>query len=94
MDYGHQHYLDQLQSQEGLVLKALEKPEIRTAEVILDQTRLFKCIQNLESEENARRENQKAKIKREAALFQHHQKEVTVRTKELRVSRGRQIIST
>lgn len=85
IDYRHQHYLDRLQSQKGIIIKSLEKLESRTAEVLYNQDKWFKWVQNLESDENARRETQKAKIKWEAALFQRHPKEMAARMKEFRV---------
>lgn len=84
MDYGHQHYLDQLQSQRFVVLKALERLERRTAEVLYKKCQWFKWVRTLENEEEAHRENEKKKLKLEAALFQRHQKEAVLRMEDLR----------
>jgi hypothetical protein len=84
LDYGHQHFLDGLQNEKYIVLRALERLERRTAEVLYKKQQWFKWVRSLEDEEEANRENEKKKIKKEAALFQRHWKEVTARTKELR----------
>jgi hypothetical protein len=84
LDYGHQHFLDGLQNEKYIVLRALERLERHTAEVLYKKQQWFKWVRSLEDEEEAHRDNEKKKIKKEAALFQRHWKEVTARMKKLR----------
>src|SRR5277367_539868 len=84
LDYGHQHFLDGLQNEKYIVLRALERLERRTAEVLYKMQQWFDWVRNLEDEEEAHRENEKKKVKKEAALFQRHWKEVSARMRELR----------
>lgn len=41
MDYGHQHYLDNLQNQKHITARALEKLEKRTGQVLFMQQEWF-----------------------------------------------------
>ena len=84
LDYGHQHFLDGLQNEKYIVLRALERLERRTAEVLHKKQQWFNWVRSLEDEEDTHRENEKKKVKKEAALFQRHWKEVNARMKELR----------
>ncbi|KAL8694630.1 MAG: hypothetical protein Q9218_000725 [Villophora microphyllina] len=84
LDYGHQHYLDILCNQKFLVSRALERLERRTAEVLYEKQKWFKWVRQLENDEETHRENEKKKIKREAALFRRHEKEVQRRKQELK----------
>jgi hypothetical protein len=84
LDYGHQHFLDGLQNEKYIVLRALERLERRTADVLYEKQQWFNWVRNLEDEEEAHRENEKKKVKKEAALFQRHWKEVSARMRELR----------
>lgn len=84
LDYGHQHYLDALASQKHAVLRALERVERRTAEVLYEQQKWFKWVRALEDAEEAARDAEKKKVKQEAALLKRHWKEVEARLRELR----------
>ena len=84
LDYGHQHFLDGLQNEKYIVLRALERLERRTADILYKKQQWFNWVRNLEDEEEANRENEKKKVKKEAALFQRHWKEVSARMRELR----------
>jgi hypothetical protein len=84
LDYGHQHFVDVLQNEKYIVLRALERLERRTADVLYKKQQWFNWVRNLEDEEEAHRENEKKKVKKEAALFQRHWKEVSARMRELR----------
>ena len=82
--YGHQHYLDNLQNQKFIVTHALERLERRTAEVMYTKQNWFKWVRECQDEEETQRENEKKKIKREAALFKRHWNQFKLRMKELR----------
>ena len=84
LDYGHQHFLDGLQNEKHIVLRALERLERRTADVLYKKQQWFNWVRHLEDEEEAHRENEKKKVKKEAALFQRHWKEVSAWMRELR----------
>jgi hypothetical protein len=84
LDYGHQHFLGGLQNEKYIVLRALERLERRTTDILYKKQQWFDWVRNLEDEEEAHRENEKKKVKKEAALFQRHWKEVSARMRELR----------
>lgn len=84
MDYGHQHYLDILQNQKYIVVRALERLERRTAEVLYKQQKWFKWVRDRQNEEEEQRDDESKRIKREAALFKRHWKEMEVRMKQVR----------
>ena len=83
LDYGHQHYLDSLSSQKFIVLRALERLERRTAEVLFEKRKWFKWIRECQDAEEAQRDNERKKVKQEAAMFKRHQKEIQARLKGL-----------
>ena len=68
------------------MLRTLERLERRTAEVLYRKQQWFKRVRGLEDEEEAHRENEKKKIKKEAALFKRYWKEVTARMEQLRAN--------
>ncbi|EKG18620.1 hypothetical protein MPH_04093 [Macrophomina phaseolina MS6] len=84
LDYGHQHYLDHLQSQKHTVLRTLERVERRTAEVLYEKQKWFKWVRELEDAEEKARDAEKKKVKQEAALLKRHWKEVEARMREMR----------
>ncbi|EEQ92317.2 uncharacterized protein BDCG_07437 [Blastomyces dermatitidis ER-3] len=85
MDYGHQKYLDALLKQKVTVATALERVTRRTAEVLYKKRKWFQWTTKCQEEEEKMRENEKKKIKREAALFRRQVKEVDRRMRELRI---------
>ncbi|KAL9004683.1 MAG: hypothetical protein Q9188_002498, partial [Gyalolechia gomerana] len=84
LDYGHQHYLDTLSNRRFIVVRALERLERRVSEVLYDTQKWFKWVRECQDEEDAARENEKKKVKKEAALFKRHVKEVQARMRALR----------
>lgn len=80
----HKHYLDNLQNQKYIVTRALERLERRTAEVLFNRQNWFERVRERQREEETQRDNEKKKVKREAALFKRHAKQVDQRMKELR----------
>ncbi|KAL8954154.1 MAG: hypothetical protein Q9222_000038 [Ikaeria aurantiellina] len=82
LDYGHQYYLDSLSGQKFIVLRALERLERRTADVLYEERKWFKWVRQCQDTEEAQRENEKKKIKQGAALFRRHQKELHLREQE------------
>ncbi|PGH06359.1 hypothetical protein GX51_02369 [Blastomyces parvus] len=85
MDYGHQKYLDTLLQQKVTVATALERVTRRIAEVLYKKRKWFRWTTKCQEEEEKMRENEKKKIKREAALFRRQVKEVDRRMRELRI---------
>ena len=84
LDYGHQHYLDTLSNRKFIVLRALERLERRTAEVLYKKTKWFSWVRQVQDLEEAQRESEKKRIKREAALFKRHAKDRKLRMRDLR----------
>ncbi|OJD29348.1 mfs allantoate protein [Diplodia corticola] len=89
LDYGHQRYLDALASQKHAVLRALERLERRTADVLYEKQKWFKWVRQLEDEEEMQRDQEKKKVKQEAQLLKRHWKELEARMRELRVREER-----
>ena len=84
MDYGHQNYLDILSSRRSIVVRALERLERRVGEVLYKKQKWFKWVRQCQDDEETARENEKKKVKKEAALFKRHMREVQARMRELR----------
>ena len=84
LDYGHQHYLDNLQNQRFIVLQALGRLERRRGDVLYREQKWFNWIRDCQNEEDSQRDKESKRIKLEAALFKRHQREIEIRMKELR----------
>ena len=84
LDYGHQHYLDTLSNRKFIVLRALERLERRTAEVLYNKNKWFSWVRQVQDLEEAQRESEKKRIKKEAALFKRHAKDRQLRMRDLR----------
>lgn len=78
-----QHYLDNLQNQKFIVNHALEQLERRKAAILYEKENWFQWVRERQDEEEAQRENEKKKIKREAALWKSHWKLFQSRMKTL-----------
>ncbi|KAI1074329.1 hypothetical protein F5B20DRAFT_586346 [Whalleya microplaca] len=84
MDYGHQAYLDTLSNRRHIVLRALEKLETRTAEVLYEKEKWCKWVREVQQEEEANREKESKKVKLEAAMFKRYRKRMQARLKAQR----------
>ena len=84
LDYGHQHYLDTLSNRKFIVLRALERLERRTAEVLYQKRKWFSWVRQAQDLEETQRESEKKRIKKEAALFKRHAKDMQLRVRDLR----------
>ncbi len=84
LDYGHQHYLDNLSSRRFTVLRALERLERRAVEILYKKRKWFQWVRECQDEEETVRENEKKQVKKEAALFKRYSKEVQARLRELK----------
>ena len=84
VDYGHQNYLDILSSRRSIVIRALERLERRVGDVLYKKQKWFKWVRQCQDDEEIARENEKKKVKKEAALFKRHMKDVQSRMRELR----------
>ncbi|KAF2094119.1 hypothetical protein NA57DRAFT_80537 [Rhizodiscina lignyota] len=74
----------QLIGQKFVILRALERLERRTAEVLYESQKWFKWVRQCQDDEEAQRAKEKEQVKKEAALFQRHWKEVEARLRRLR----------
>lgn len=84
MDYGHQSYLDILANRRHIVLRALEKLERRTAEVLYEKEKWFKWVRKVQEDDETNREKEQKKVKLEAAMFKRHWKKMQTRIKAQR----------
>ncbi|KAI2637266.1 hypothetical protein GGS21DRAFT_489042 [Xylaria nigripes] len=87
MDYGHQAYLDTLSNRRHIVLRALERLEKRTAQVLYEKEKWFNWVREVQREEETTREKEGKKIKLEAAMFKRHWKRMEAR---LRIQRKKE----
>ncbi|KAI8960401.1 hypothetical protein F5Y11DRAFT_349536 [Daldinia sp. FL1419] len=90
MDYGHQAYLDSLSSRRHIVLRALEKLETRTAQVLYEKEKWYKWVREAQQEEEATREKESKKVKLEAAMFKRHWKKMQTRLRAQREKEEKQ----
>ena len=84
LDYGHQHYLDTLSNRKFIVVRALERLERRTAEVLYKKNKWFSWVRQVQDLEEMQRESEKKRVKKEAALFKRHVKDRQLRMRDLR----------
>ena len=90
LDYGHQHFLDILQSQKYITLRALERLTRQIGDVKYAKQKWFKWVRECQDEEETHRDNESKKIKREAALFKRHATEMESRRRALRAKEEKQ----
>jgi hypothetical protein len=88
-DYGHQKYLDKLQSDRQTMLRALEKLGKRAAVVMYEQKQWFDWIKETQEEEEKRGETETKKVKLESLLFQRHQKELKRQQREMKIQESK-----
>ena len=84
LDYGHQQYLNALASQRFVVLRALERLERRTAEVLYEKQKWFKWVRQCQDTEEAHRDKEQKKVRQEAQMFRRHQQEMQVHAAEVK----------
>ena len=85
LDYGHKAYLDKLTNDRLTIVRALERLERRTAEVLYAQRKWFKWVRERQDEEEAARVKESELIKKEAKLFRRHRQEMDARKKHLKM---------
>ncbi|KAL7625951.1 hypothetical protein AAE478_002720 [Parahypoxylon ruwenzoriense] len=90
MDYGHQAYLDTLSNRRHIDLRALEKLEKRTAQVLYEKEKWYVWVRGVQQEEEANREKESKKVKLEAAMFKRHWKKMQVRLRAQREKEEKQ----
>ncbi|KAK8072268.1 MFS allantoate transporter [Apiospora saccharicola] len=79
LDYGHQAYLDGLTNRRHVILRALERVEKRTAEVLYDKERWFDWVREVQEDDEMNREKEQKRVKAEAAMFRRHYQKVQTR---------------
>ena len=79
MDYGHQHFLDNLANQKSIVARAIERVTRRLADVLFEKQKWFDWVRRVQDEDDAHRAKEKERVKQEAILFQRHWKAVEAR---------------
>ena len=84
MDYGHQHFIDRLQSRKHIISIALSRLERRLQDILHKKKVWLGWVQKQQDEEESHRETEKKKIRREAALRKRTLGLFKLRTKELR----------
>ncbi|CAI6337418.1 unnamed protein product [Periconia digitata] len=83
-DFGHKTYLDKLLNDRLTTLRALERLEKRTAEVLYQKQKWFHWVRQEQAQEEQARENEANHIKHEAAMFKRHWKELQSRSRAKR----------
>jgi hypothetical protein len=83
-DYGHAKFLDALQEQKATAIKALERLERRTAEVLYKQQKWFTWVRECQDEEEKSREKEQKKVRMEAAMFKRHWKAAQLRARDVK----------
>lgn len=83
-DYGHQRYLDQLQNERHVLLKALEKIGKRAAALIHEQKQWYDWVKKSQEEEEKHGASESKKVKLESLLFKRHQKEIARHQREMK----------
>ncbi|RMJ18640.1 hypothetical protein CDV36_001764 [Fusarium kuroshium] len=84
VDYSHQAYIDKLISQRHIVLKAMQRAEKRTTQVLYQKEQWFSWVREVQEEEEANDEKEQKKVKQEAALFKRHVKKLEGRLAKMR----------
>lgn len=85
MDYGHKMYVDKLVQTRHAVTKALESLERRTAQILYRREKWFEWVREVQDDHDQdNKEEQKKKVKLEAALFRRHWREMEARLKAAR----------
>ncbi|KAF2168271.1 hypothetical protein M409DRAFT_21709 [Zasmidium cellare ATCC 36951] len=84
LDYGHKHYIDRLVNDKGTTLRALQRLQRRTAEVLYEQQKWFSWVRQRQDDEENTRDNEGKKVKKEALLFKRHMKVVDARLEKKR----------
>lgn len=79
LDWGHEQYLARLISEKGTVSRALERVFKRVSEVLYKRKKWFSWVQERQEEEEATREKEVERIKKEAKMFKRHMKQVDAR---------------
>ena len=69
LDYGHQYFLDNLQNQKYIVLRALERLNHRTAELSFQNRAWFSSLHKCQDDEETLRDKEVKKVKRDASTW-------------------------
>lgn len=72
LDHGHQAYLDSLTNRRHVVLRALERVEMRTAEVLYEKEKWYDWVRTVQEEDEINCEKEQKRVKAEAAMFRRH----------------------
>ena len=72
-----------MSSQKSIVLHALQQLERRTAEVLYKREKWFKWVRQRQDDEEAQRDSEQKRIKKEAALFERHSRQQKLHMEEL-----------
>lgn len=83
-DYGHQKYLDKLQSDRQTMIKALEKLGKRAATVMYEKKQWFDWVKETQAREEKEGETEARKVKLESLLLQRHQRELKRQQREMK----------
>jgi hypothetical protein len=83
-DYGHARFLEALQAQKTFTVRALERLERQTAEVLYKQEKWFTWVRECQDGEEKSREKEQKKVRMEAAMFQRHWKAAHLRARDMK----------
>jgi hypothetical protein len=83
-DYGHEKYLDKLQNERYVMIKALEKLGKRAAALMHQQKQWYDWVKQAQEDEEKHSETESRKVKLEALLFRRHQKAIARHQREVK----------
>jgi hypothetical protein len=83
-DYGHEKYLDRLQTERHVTVKGLEKLGKRAAALMHQQKQWYTWVKKAQEEEEKHGETESKKVKLESLLFRRHQKEIARHQRDMR----------
>jgi hypothetical protein len=83
-DYGHEKYLDKLQNERYVMVKALEKLGKRATALMHEQEQWYDWVKKAHEEEEKHSETESKKVKLESLLFKRHLNEVTRYQREVK----------
>lgn len=83
-DYGHTKFIDSLQGQKSATLKAIERLEQRSTELLYKQKKWYTWVRECQDEEEKNKEKEVKKVKAEAAMFRRHWKAAQLRQRGMK----------
>jgi hypothetical protein len=90
LDYGHEAHIEKLREQRLTVNRLLRRVDKRMAELLHQQQKWFKWVEQCQDEDKVANEKEKEKVRLEAAMFKRQCQRVAARLRSLREKEERQ----